>query len=70
MAIKLRLQEILDERGMSQRQLAKQMNVRPNTINHLCSDKVNAIYLSNLELICKTLSIHISDLVVIANLEE
>ena len=65
MAIKLRLQEILNERGMSQRELAKQMNVRPNTINHLCSDKVNAIYLENIELICRTLSIQLSELLVI-----
>jgi putative transcriptional regulator len=65
MTIKIRLQEILDERGLSQRELAKLMNVRPNTINHLCSNKVNAIYLEKLEQICNTLSIEVSELVIL-----
>lgn len=65
MAIRLRLQEILDERGLSQRELAKIMNVRPNTINHLCSHKVNAIYLEKLEQLCITLSIEVSELLVL-----
>lgn len=65
MAIRLRLQEILDERGMSQRELAKKMNIRPNTVNHLCSNKVNAIYLDKIELLCNTLVIDISDLMII-----
>ncbi|WP_425270793.1 helix-turn-helix domain-containing protein [Paenibacillus kribbensis] len=26
---------------MSQRELARRMNIRPSTVSHLCSDKVN-----------------------------
>lgn len=63
--IRLRLKEILEERGMSQRELARLMNIRPNTISHLCSDKVNAAYFDTLEQICRTLNIDLHDLIVL-----
>lgn len=65
MPIRLRLKEILEERGMSQRELARLMNIRPNTISHLCSDKVNAAYFDTLEQICRTLNIDLHDLIVL-----
>ncbi|MDK8182622.1 helix-turn-helix transcriptional regulator [Paenibacillus sp. UMB4589-SE434] len=64
MKIKIRLQEILDEKGMSQRELARLMNLRPNTINHLCSDKVDRVYIRTLESICEALNIKIHELIV------
>ncbi|MNW44702.1 Helix-turn-helix domain protein [compost metagenome] len=64
MKIKIRLQEILDERGMSQRELARQMNLRPNTINHLCSDSVDRVYIRTLEQICEALDIDVNELIV------
>ncbi|KZE73140.1 transcriptional regulator [Paenibacillus elgii] len=63
MKIKIRLREILAERNMSQRQLALMMNLRPNTINHLCSDKVDRVYIRTLENICEALNISIHDLI-------
>lgn len=65
MPIRVRLQEILDERGMSQRELARLMNIRPNTISHLCSDKVNSAYFDTLEQICRTLNISLNELLVL-----
>ncbi|WP_019640494.1 helix-turn-helix domain-containing protein [Paenibacillus fonticola] len=65
MPIRLRLKEILKEKGMSQRELARLMNVRPNTISHLCSDKVNAAYFDTLEQICRTLNISLNELLVL-----
>lgn len=65
MPIRLRLKEILEKRGMSQRELARLMNIRPNTISHLCSDKVNAAYFDTLEQICRTLNIDLHDLIVL-----
>jgi putative transcriptional regulator len=50
---------------MSQRELARLMNIRPNTISHLCSDKVNATYFDTLEQICRTLNIDLHDLIVL-----
>ncbi|GIO86763.1 hypothetical protein J25TS5_36950 [Paenibacillus faecis] len=70
MPIRLRLKEILEERGMSQRELARRMNIRPSTISHLCSDKVNAAYFDTLEQICKTLNIGLHELLVMEEVEE
>lgn len=70
MPIRLRLKEILEEREMSQRELARRMNIRPSTISHLCSDKVNAAYFDTLEQICKTLNIGLHELLVMEEVEE
>ncbi len=64
MPVKLRLKEILDEKGISQRKLALAIDVRPATINHLCKDDVNAVYLDTLDKICEYLKIELSELVV------
>jgi len=64
MPVRLRLKEILEQRGMSQRELARRMNMRPSTVSHLCSDKLNAAYFDTLEQICKTLNIELHELIV------
>ncbi|WP_028558812.1 helix-turn-helix domain-containing protein [Paenibacillus pinihumi] len=64
MKIKIRLKEILEERGMSQRKLARQMGLRPSTINHLCSDSVDRVYIRTLENICDALGITVDELLV------
>ncbi|MED1919639.1 helix-turn-helix transcriptional regulator [Brevibacillus brevis] len=63
MPVKVRLNEILTSRGMSQRELARLTGLRPNTISHLCSNTANSIYFETLELICKTLNISIEQLI-------
>ncbi|MCI1696863.1 helix-turn-helix domain-containing protein [Aneurinibacillus aneurinilyticus] len=63
MPVKVRLNQILQERGMSQRELARLTGLRPNTISHLCSNTANSIYFDTLEVICKTLHIRIEELV-------
>jgi putative transcriptional regulator len=65
MPIRLRLNEIIKERGISQRELARLTGLRPNTISHLCSDKVNSAYFETLETICRALDIDIKDLLVL-----
>ncbi|MCY9593216.1 XRE family transcriptional regulator [Paenibacillus chitinolyticus] len=64
MIIKIRLREILAERGISQRQFALSMNMRLATVNHLCSDNVDRVYIRTLEQICEALQIDISELIV------
>jgi putative transcriptional regulator len=66
MPVQFRLQEILDKKDMSQRELARLTGLRPSTINHLCSGKVDRVYLETLELICKQLNIHVEELIVIS----
>lgn len=64
MPVRLRLKEILEERGISQRELARRMKMRPSTVSHLCSDKLNATYFDTIEQICKTLNIPLHELIV------
>jgi putative transcriptional regulator len=64
MKLKIRLKEILAEKGISQRQLSLQMNIRHATINHLCSDQVDRVYIRTLEQICEALDIKIHELIV------
>ncbi|MGU3472216.1 helix-turn-helix domain-containing protein [Paenibacillus sp. D51F] len=63
MPVRLRLREILEQRNISQRELARRMNIRSSTVSHLCSDKVNAAYFDTLEQICKTLDIQLHELI-------
>ncbi|MFF2890589.1 helix-turn-helix domain-containing protein [Paenibacillus sp. NPDC057967] len=64
MRIKIRLKEILEKRGISQRQLSLKMNMRPATISHLCSDSVDRVYIRTLEQICDALDITVDQLIV------
>jgi len=64
MTIKIRLRELLAERDISQRQFALSMGMRIATINHLCSENVDRVYIRTLEQICEALKIDISKLIV------
>lgn len=63
MPISIKLKQILKERDISQRELARMTGLRPNTISHLCSDNVDRVYLSTLEMIYKALDIDIQELI-------
>ncbi|MGG0940319.1 helix-turn-helix domain-containing protein [Brevibacillus centrosporus] len=65
MPIAVKLKEILEQRNMSQRELARITGLRPNTISHLCSSHVDRVHLSTFEIICKTLNIDLHDLLVL-----
>ncbi|MFD0671933.1 helix-turn-helix domain-containing protein [Cohnella sp. GCM10027633] len=43
----VRLKEILAEKYMSQRELARLTDLRPNTISHLCSNEVDRVNLAS-----------------------
>lgn len=64
MPVVVRLKEILAERNMSQRELARLAGLRPNTISHLCSNDVDRVHLSTFDIICKTLNISLNELLV------
>ncbi len=64
MPVKLRLKDILDDKGISQRKLALAIGVRPATINHLCKDDVEAVYLDTLDKICDYLKVDINELII------
>ncbi|MDO3676715.1 helix-turn-helix domain-containing protein [Paenibacillus ehimensis] len=64
MAIRVRLKEILEQREMSQRKLARKTGLTPNTINHYCSENIDRVHLSTLDAICKALEIDLHELLV------
>ncbi|MCC3378523.1 helix-turn-helix domain-containing protein [Paenibacillus farraposensis] len=64
MPVVVKLKEILAERNMSQRELARLTGLRPNTISHLCSNEVDRVHLSTFDIICKTLNISLNELLV------
>lgn len=64
MKIRIRLKEILAEKDISQRELARMMGIRHPTINHLCSDSVDRVYIRTLEQICDALNVDIGELIV------
>ncbi|MCY9706385.1 helix-turn-helix transcriptional regulator [Paenibacillus alvei] len=37
--------------------------LRASTINHLCSDNVDRVYLETLELVCKSMNVSIDELI-------
>lgn len=65
MPVVVKLKDILAERNMSQRELARLTGLRPNTISHLCSNEVDRVHLSTFEVICKTLDIQLHELIVV-----
>lgn len=64
MPVIVRLKEILAEKNMSQRELARLTGLRPNTISHLCSNEVDRVHLSTFDIISKTLNVSLNELIV------
>lgn len=64
MKIRIRLKEILQEKGLSQRKLSLMTNMRPATISHLCSDNVDRVYIRTLEQLCEALDVPLYELMV------
>lgn len=58
----IKLSELLNEKGISQRELSRLTGIRHPTINEMCLNKSKYLPVSNLELICNTLECDISDL--------
>jgi putative transcriptional regulator len=63
--VSIRLKEILQERQMTQHQLAILTDLRPSSISDLCKPKASRIYLSTIAVLCQSLHITVSDLIVL-----
>jgi putative transcriptional regulator len=55
--LRINLGDILEQRGLSQRQLALKAGIRPNALSNICNEKVQRIDLDILNRICNTLEI-------------
>jgi len=62
MSIKIHLAEMLGKRKMSQAELARRTDIRPNTINEYYWELVERINLEHLEKICNVLDCQIGEL--------
>jgi len=64
LTIRLRLNEVLQVKHVSQRQLAELTGLRPATIHALCHNQVSRVYLQTLAVICEVLELELSDIMV------
>lgn len=62
MSVRIHLAELLARKKMTQADLARQTNIRPNTINELYWELVERINLEHLEKICNVLDCQVDEL--------
>lgn len=60
--IKIHLSELLGKQKMTQAELARRTNIRPNTVNELYWELVDRVNLEHLEKICLVLGCKIGEL--------
>ncbi|KZL94394.1 helix-turn-helix domain-containing protein [Clostridium magnum] len=61
--IKIHLSKILGEKRMSQAELARITNIRPNTISEIYNELIERINLEHLDKICEVLNCDVADLI-------
>ncbi len=57
-SIKIRLKEILDERGMTQKELARESGIRESTISDICRGTRTVMNFEHIAKIVEVLGIH------------
>ncbi|QOY37033.1 helix-turn-helix domain-containing protein [Anaerobacillus isosaccharinicus] len=65
MKITIKLAEVLREKNISQRDLARKTNIRPASINEMCKNETQRIPLDNLAKICDVLDCEITDILIL-----
>ena len=60
--VEIRLQYILDVKGLSRRYLSRRTKIRIGTINDMCNNTAKQIPLDNIVSICDELDVDIIDL--------
>lgn len=63
MMILIKLDELLKEKNMSQRELSRQTGIRQPTISEMCLNKSKSLPVENLNAICETLCCEIPDII-------
>jgi putative transcriptional regulator len=62
MKVLIKLDQLLNERDLSQRELSKLTGIRQPSINEMCRNQTSRLPLDNLAKICKVLNCSISDI--------
>lgn len=63
-AVRIRLADLLNERKMSQRELAEKTGISENTISKIAGGSPRQMRLETIDLICEALGVEIGDLIV------
>lgn len=61
MKLEIRLHEILQEHGMTQKELSQKTSIRPNAISEMCHNSRSCINKSHVERIAKALNVTKAD---------
>lgn len=64
MTARFRLRELLEERGISQSEFAKQADLSFATVNRLCTNATGQVSLETLDKIAAALDVEIGDLII------
>ena len=67
--VRIRLNDVLQERRMTRQQLAILTGLRPSTVSDLCKPTSSRIYLSTIAVLCAELNISVGELIVLEPLE-
>lgn len=69
MAIRIRLAQLLGQRKMTQAELSRKTEIRPNTINEMYWELTERVNLNHIEKICTVLDCEVSELIEIERVE-
>lgn len=61
--ITIKLDALLKEKGISQRELSRRTGIRQPTISEMCLNKSKALPVENLNLICNELDCDLTDII-------
>lgn len=59
----IKLDALLKEKGISQRELSRQTGIRHPTISEMCLNKSKSLPVMNLDTICKILECNLTDII-------
>jgi putative transcriptional regulator len=59
----IKLDNVLKEKGISQRELSRRTGIRQPTVSEMCLNRSKSLPVENLDLICKELKCDLSDVV-------
>ncbi|MFW5434336.1 helix-turn-helix domain-containing protein [Paenibacillus apiarius] len=68
--VRIKLAELLEERGVGQRELSRMINVRHPSIHEMCQNKTVRLPLDNLAAICEVLNVDITDIIELVPIDD
>lgn len=68
--VNIKLQEIIDDKEMTQRGLSELTGIRQASINAMCTNSAHSLVVENMEIICEVLGCDFSDIVELIPIED